>query len=175
MHPGWLRFSRLKRGHVPRDAGSSLRLSPPRCQRRFRYAPSGSIAGAAAVAVFIAASAACAMKTSTPPRAGDLGIPACPPSTSADLLSANALQCWFSAPHGRWRTLRQESHYTVLVVHVAVQSQQDARDIAGRFVAGEGGRFSEILIYAEPESANGRTGTRRVRWTRDAGFEELDF
>jgi hypothetical protein len=129
----------------------------------------------AAVVLGITASAACAVRTSIAGKTGDLGIPRCPPAAAGDLLSADALQCWFDAPHGRWRTLSHESHYTVVVVHVAAQSLQDARDIARRFVAGEGEHFSEILVYAEPESADGRTRTRRVRWTRDGGFEELDF
>jgi len=174
-HSRGLRFSVFAGRPIPeRHALPSSGRKPPRRERGFGQ-PLGSVARVAAVALSINAAAACAVKTSTPGRTGDLGIPRCPPVAARDLLSADALQCWFDAPHGRWRTLSHESHYTVLVVHVAVQSLQDARDIARRFVAGKGEPFSEILVYAEPESTDGRTRTRRVRWTRDGGFEELDF
>ncbi len=105
----------------------------------------------------------------------DYGIPACPRAAADDLLSDHVLQCWFDAPHGRWRRLSHESHLDVLVVHVEALDTRDAEGIARRFVAGERGRFSEILVYAQPESQTVSSRIRRVRWTRDAGFEALEF
>jgi hypothetical protein len=128
---------------------------------------------AIAALVVLGFSAACAAKR--PPVLNDAGIPRCAADAAAHLLSVDALQCWFDAPHGRWRTLSQESHYAVLVVHVEVQSLRDASDIARRFVAGERENFSEILIYAEPDNASGLAKTRRVRWTKYGEYEELEF
>ena len=133
------------------------------------------VAAVAALVVVIAASAACAAKRSPAAKGADRGILACAPTAGRDLLSADALQCWFVARHGRWRTLSQESHYTVLVVRVEVESPRDAADIARRFVSGQSAHFSEILLYAQPVSAGERIRTRRVRWTADRGFEQLDF
>lgn len=136
---------------------------------RWRSWPTNVLA-AFAVGVF---SAACAVKR--PPVLNDAGIPRCAPDAASHLLSVDALQCWFDAPHGRWRTLSQESHYAVLVVRIEVQSLRDAADIARRFVAVEHENFSEILIYAEPDAAGGLAKTRRVRWTKDGGYEEVEF
>jgi hypothetical protein len=61
------------------------------------------------------------------------------------------------------------------VVQVEAVDLRDAEDIARRFVAGEGQRFSEILIYVRPESQAGRARIRRVRWTRAGGSETFDF
>lgn len=128
---------------------------------------------AIAALVVLGFSAACAARR--PPALNDAGIPRCAPDAAAHLLSVDALQCWFDGPHGRWRTLSQESHYAVLVVHVEVQSLRDAVDIARRFVSDEHEHFSEILIYAEPDAASGLVKTRRVRWTKDGGYEEIQF
>lgn len=128
---------------------------------------------AIAVLVVLGCPAACAAKR--PIAVNDAGIPRCAADASAHLLSIDALQCWFDAPHGRWRLLTQESHYAVLVVHVEVQSLRDAADIARRFVAGEREHFSEILIYAESDAVSGPNRARRVRWTKDGGYEEVEF
>jgi hypothetical protein len=105
----------------------------------------------------------------------DLGIPRCADGAGSDLLSANALQCWFTAPHGQWRTLNQQSHLEALVVEIEARDLRDAVHIAQRVVDDPMARpFSEILVYvARPEGAEARI--RRVRWTRDTGFETLDF
>ena len=105
----------------------------------------------------------------------DFGIPRCPTAAADRLLSVDALQCRFDAAHGRWRTLSHESHYDVLVVHIEARDLRDAEEIARRFVDGEGGTFSEILVYAQPEAPTASSRIRRVRWTRDAGFEAMEF
>ena len=107
--------------------------------------------------------------------ASDMGVPRCSEEAANDLLSVCALQCWFDAPHGRWRTLSHESHFAVLVVHVEAAHIRDADIIARRFVEREHDSFSEILIYAQPESATGAAKIRRVSWTRAEGFEALEF
>ena len=106
--------------------------------------------------------------------ANDYGIKACPPGAAGALLSTDALQCWFAARRGRWRTLSQESHFDVLVVRVEAFDVRDAEDIARRFVAGQPA-FSEILVYVRPETSGARSRIRRVQWTRAAGFDTLDF
>ena len=85
------------------------------------------------------------------------------------------LQCWIDARHGRWRILSHESHFDVLAVQVEASDLQDADEIARRFVAGEGGMFSEILVYASRESPTASSRIRRTRWTRVAGFEAMEF
>jgi hypothetical protein len=104
----------------------------------------------------------------------DIGIKACPAGVN-DLLSVDALQCWFSAPHGRWRTLSHESHYAVLVVQVEAADIRDAAGIARRFVDAERGAFAEILLYVQREARTDGDPIRRLRWTADLGFESLDF
>jgi hypothetical protein len=130
------------------------------------------VAAAAAIGLGLGALPGCAARR---PGRSDYGIPHCAADDAKGLLAAGALQCWFDAAHGRWRTLSHESHYDVLVVHVQALDLRDAGEIARRFVAGENGTFSEILVYAEPEPPTGSARNRRVRWTRDTGFELLDF
>jgi hypothetical protein len=110
------------------------------------------------------------------PRAQqDFGIPSCPDDAGGRLLSADALQCWLSAPHGRWRRLNHQSHLEALVVEIEAQDVRDAVTIAQRVVADPmAGAFSEILVYvAQPRQSESQI--RRVRWTRDGRFETLDF
>jgi hypothetical protein len=125
-----------------------------------------------ALLLTVSGSSNCAVK---PRVLNDYGIPRCPADAADDLLSVNALQCWFDAPRGRWRTISCESHYAVLVVHVEARNGRDGDDIARRFVTLGNKTFSEILVYVQPESATGPFRMRRVRWTRDSGFEALEF
>ena len=105
----------------------------------------------------------------------DFGIQSCPASAGDHLLSTDALQCWFAAPNGRWRTLSHESHYAVLVVEVEAADIRDADVIARRFVDAERKTFSEILIYVQREQRADSQTVRRVRWTAETGFQSLDF
>ena len=127
----------------------------------------------AILTLLLAGAAGCAGRR--PPVLPDIGITACPPSAVHDLLSVDALQCWFTAPHGRWRTLSHESHYAVLVVEVEAADIRDAEGIARQFVDAERGTFSEILLYVQREEQADDESIRRVRWTSDVGFESLDF
>jgi hypothetical protein len=106
----------------------------------------------------------------------DYGIPPCPPSAHLNLFSPNALQCWFVAPHGRWRTLDHQSHLEALVVFVEAQDVRDAETIA-RLLVGDSSAsaYSEILAYVRPEKPNVTSRVRRVRWTRGGTFETMDF
>ena len=115
----------------------------------------------------------CAVIRRTP--ANDYGVKRCSANAGDALLSVDALQCWFVARHGRWRTLKHESHFDVLVVYVESVNPADADEIARRFVAQLEREFSEVLVYVHPERASGRTRVRRVQWTRANGFAVLDF
>ena len=99
----------------------------------------------------------------------------CPAGAAGALLDVEALQCWFPARHGQWRTLSHESHYDVLVVKVEAFDLRDAEEIAARFTANHRDTFSEILIYAQPPLRLGSTRIRRVRWTREQGSDTFDF
>ncbi len=128
------------------------------------------------IAIAIVAGALTASSCSAARRtpSNDYGVPRC--SVAADdLLSVDALQCWFSARHGRWRTLKHESHFDVLVVEIQALDVRDAEEIARRFVAQKRGEFTEVLLYVHPERASDRSEVRRVQWTRDGGFSILDF
>jgi hypothetical protein len=109
------------------------------------------------------------------PARGDLGIPSCAGGAGGHLLDAGALQCWFAAPHGRWRTLNHQSHLEALVVEVEAQDLRDAGHIAHRVVGDPmAGAFSEILVYVA-RTQHGESHVRRVRWTRGGRFESLDY
>jgi hypothetical protein len=105
----------------------------------------------------------------------DYGIIKCPEGAHADLLSSTALQCWFGAAGGRWRTLAHVSAHGALVVEVGAAVVNDADEIARRFVADRGGRFSEVLVYVQREGAIAPMQIRRIRWTETSGFERVDF
>ena len=106
----------------------------------------------------------------------DYGIPPCPIAAQRDLFSSDALQCWFEAPRGRWRRLDHQSHLEALVVFVEARDVRDAESIARRLVEDPvADAYSEILVYVNPERPGGLSRVRRVRWTRGAGFDTLDF
>jgi hypothetical protein len=109
------------------------------------------------------------------PRPDDRGILPCPATVEEDLLSSHALQCWLPAPNGRWRTLSRVSAHGALVAEVEASDLSDAEHVARLFVADGGDRFSEILIYTQPESTSESTVIRRIRWTQESGFEALEF
>ena len=103
------------------------------------------------------------------------GVMSCPAGAADDPLSIDALQCWFKARHGQWRTITHESHFDVLVVQVEAFDLRDAEEIAQRFVAGGRTTFSEILIYVQSDSRATPARIRRVRWTPESGSETIDF
>lgn len=103
------------------------------------------------------------------------GVVSCPAGAAEALLEVEALECWFPARHGQWRTLSHESHYDVLVVKVEAFDLRDAESISARFVARHRDTFSEILIYAQPPQRRGASRIRRVRWTREQGSDTFDF
>jgi hypothetical protein len=132
-----------------------------------------AVAAATALVIWVVVSGSgCAVRRD--PRT-DYGIPACPTVAADALLSPTALQCWFAARHGRWRILSHVSLYDALVVQVEAQSLRDADEIARRFTEQESELFSEILVYTHSESRGPSSKVRRVRWTRSAGHEVLEF
>ena len=105
----------------------------------------------------------------------DFGIPRCADGADADLLSSDALQCWFTAPHGLWRTLNHQSHLEALVVEVEARDLRDSLAIAQRVVDDPMAReFSEILVYVTRPLGRD-TRVHRVRWARGRGFDTLEF
>jgi hypothetical protein len=132
--------------------------------------PVGVCAAALAASVLLTD---CALRNA---RLQDYGIPPCEKGTEDDLLSAAALQCWFSATHGRWRTLGHQSHLEALVVDVEAGQVSDAREIARRFVESKSASaYSEILVYVRPDQGSRSNSVRRIRWTTNGTFETLDF
>jgi hypothetical protein len=115
----------------------------------------------------------CASRRIGPP---DYGIPPCPMAAQRDLFSSDALQCWFTSPHGRWRRLDHQSHLEALVVFVEARDVRDAEMIARQLVEDPfANAYSEILVYVRPEKPDISSRVRRVRWTHGAAFETLDF
>jgi hypothetical protein len=105
----------------------------------------------------------------------DFGIPACGDEAHNDFLSSAALQCWFTASHGHWRTLNHQSHLEALVVEVEAHDLRDAVEIARRVTQDEKARaFTEILVYVARPTGD-ELHVRRVRWTPRTGLETLDF
>ena len=126
-----------------------------------------------AAAVTIALSPACA--SAPKPIVNHYGVVSCPAGAAEALLAVDALQCWFAAEHRQWRLLSQESHYDVLVIKVEAFDLRDAEAITRRFVANQGGTFSEIMVYAQPRAHARPARIRRVRWTRERGSDTFDF
>jgi hypothetical protein len=132
----------------------------------------------AALVIISTLAASCAARRPVvvrPSVVGDKGVPDCPPNIERDLLSSNALQCWFTAPHGRWRTLGHQSHLDALVVEIEAEDLRDAETIARRVVASVAAAFSEVLVYVQAEPENRLVRVRRVQWSRNSGYETLNF
>jgi hypothetical protein len=136
-----------------------------------RHALKAAVATAAALLTALSTACASAPK----PIVNRYGVMSCPPGAADALLSVDALECWFAARHGQWRTLSHESHYDVLVVKVETSDLRDTENIARRFVANQSQMFSEITIYAQPETHESPARIRRVKWTRERGIDTFDF
>jgi len=138
---------------------------------------------AAIVLVAAATAGGCAtVLPSRPKPVPDIGVDDCAAGAAGALRSVDALECWFRAPHGRWRILSHDSHFDVLVVQAEAVDLRDAEWIATAFAAQQqagrlqpGGPFSEILVYVREPAHAGRVRTRRVRWTKTAPLEIFDF
>jgi hypothetical protein len=133
----------------------------------------GRIRLVATIAAAWALTSGCALRQAR--AQDDFGIPVCPAAAKNDLLSPDALQCWFTASHGHWRTLSHQSHLEALVVEVEARDLRDAVEIARRVTEDPKARaFSEILVYVARQHGR-ESRIRRVRWTQSTGFETLDF
>src|SRR5262245_46511678 len=132
-------------------------------------APRRPIPLALAIAGLAVVSSGCAARQGRAQT--DLGIPVCQDHASRALLSSDALQCWFTAPHGRWRMMNHQSHLEALVVEIDARDLRDAEQIAQRVVEDPMVQpFTEILVYvARTEGRESRI--RRVRWRRGLGFD----
>ena len=138
-----------------------------------RTIAAGKYAVLALVLTLVTAASSCTAHRKPP--SNSYGVERCATGAEAALLSVDALQCWFGARHGRWRTLKHESHFDVLVVEVEALDLRDAEEIARRFAAQVYREFSEILVYAHPEPPGDAGRVRRVQWTRAKGIEAFDF
>jgi hypothetical protein len=103
------------------------------------------------------------------------GVTKCPPAAAEALLAVDALQCWFAARHGQWRTLSHDSHFDVLLVQVEAFDLRDAEEIAQQFVVNQRQTYSEIMVYVQAPARTGVATIRRVRWTRQGGSDTLEF
>ena len=104
------------------------------------------------------------------------GIPPCPVGAEKNLLDPAALECWFKASHGLWRTRYRVWVHSVLLVNVDAANLRDAQEIAQRFVDERAGEFREIAVYVREDGAPEDAKTRRVTWTRESGdIDVLDF
>jgi hypothetical protein len=90
-------------------------------------------------------------------------------------MSTDALQCWFTALHGRWRFVSHGTHLEALVAEVIADDLRDAEEIARDFVASESAIYSEVLVYARVAVPESGSAMRRVRWTRAGGYDTLEF
>jgi hypothetical protein len=90
-------------------------------------------------------------------------------------MATEALQCWFTAQHGRWRFVSHGTHLEALVVDVIVDDLRDADEIARDFVASESAIYSEVLVYARVAVPASGSAMRRVRWTRGGAYDTLEF
>ena len=90
-------------------------------------------------------------------------------------MATEALECWFSAQHGRWRLVNHGTHLEALVVDVIADDLRDAEEIARDFVASEATTYSEVLVYTRVAVPSTGSAIRRVRWTRQAGYDTLEF
>lgn len=115
---------------------------------------------------------ACAARAVT--QAGP-GIVPCRTGAVRNYMAAEAQQCWYSTPQGRWRIVNHEFHYDSLVMQTQATSPELSGEIVRRLTAVHGERFAEILLYVEPDPGTGGDKIRRVRWTRSAPPEQFDF
>jgi hypothetical protein len=90
-------------------------------------------------------------------------------------MKTDALQCWFTALHGRWRLVSHGTHLEALVVDVIADDLRDAEEIARDFVASEAATYSEVMVYTRVAVPERGSAMRRVRWTRAGGYDTLEF
>ena len=103
------------------------------------------------------------------------GIVACRPVFFVNYMAAEAQQCWYSTPQGRWRIVNHEFHYDVLVMQTQASTPAMTDAIVRRMAEVHGERFVEILVYVHPDPGGDGTIVRRARWTRNAPVEYLDI
>jgi hypothetical protein len=103
------------------------------------------------------------------------GIVPCRPGRVVNYMAAEAQQCWYATPQGRWRIVNHEFHYDVLVMQTQASTPELTDEIVRRLAEVHGERFVEILVYVHPDPGTGGQMVRRARWTQSAPVEHLDF
>ena len=103
------------------------------------------------------------------------GIVPCRPVFIVNYMAAEAQQCWYSTPQGRWRIVNHEFHYDVLVMQTQASALALTDVIVRRLSEVHGERFVEILVYVHPDPGGDGTIVRRARWTRSGPVEHLDI
>jgi hypothetical protein len=103
------------------------------------------------------------------------GIVPCRPGRVANYMAAEAQQCWYSTPQGRWRIVNHEFHYDVLVMQTQASIPGLTDEIVRRLAEVHGERFVEILVYVQPDPGGEGGLVRRARWTQSGAVEYLEF
>jgi hypothetical protein len=128
-----------------------------------------------AIAAILAAAVWTTLASLSAVRPSRLGLPACPETAERDLLSHDALECWFDEDETRWRILSVVSAHRALVVRVEVADGRMSSELARRFVERAQQDFGEVLLYVYPPGSSGSRLVRRLQWTREGGYAELEF
>jgi hypothetical protein len=74
------------------------------------------------------------------------GVVPCRSVRVVNYMAAEAQQCWYSTPQGRWRIVNQDIHYDGLVIQTQASTPALTDEIDRRLDEGHGGRFFEILV-----------------------------
>jgi hypothetical protein len=109
--------------------------------------------------------------------------PDCPAGAKRDVLSPDALECWFYEESAAWKIVTAVSAHGALVLETEVTDAAVLPAVARGVVRGSAGRFTEVLVYgmvlAPRDSLAADTGAgdvvTRVRWTPREGFTALMF
>ena len=79
------------------------------------------------------------------------------------------------ASHEPWTVTRATSAHRAMVVDVEADMPENARQIANDIVEPVRAKYDEVLIYVRPTGNPANAIVRRIQWTPQHGYLELEI
>ncbi len=76
-----------------------------------------------------------------------------------------------------WRIVKMAAAHDIFTIEVEVDDPDMASDVARELIAPLEGSYAEVLVYVyrRGEGTGGPAPAKRVQWTIDGGYDELDY
>ena len=124
------------------------------------------LAAAGPLLIAVAGAAGCGGAREPGPEARDRSAPAVSAAPDGPELVNDA-----------WRIVRMAAAHGIFTIEVEVNAPETGADVARELIGPLEASYDEVLvyIYRTGEGTGGNAPVKRVQWTPDGGYDELDY